>query len=68
MRWNREEYLSHMTFQGSPQEMFTEILGLMVGVDKAWENQGASPDEISPKAFGWDYVPFTGTGVRMGYS
>lgn len=66
MRWNREEYLSHMTFQGSPREMFTEIFGLMVGVDKAWKAQGATPDEISLKAFGWDYVPFTGTGVHMG--
>lgn len=66
MRWNREEYLSHMTFQGSPREMFTEIFGLLVGVDKAWQAQGATADEISLRAFGWDYVPVVGTGAHVG--
>jgi hypothetical protein len=58
MRWTREEYLSHMTFGESPREMFTELFGLLIGLDREWKSQGADEREISLEAFGWDYVPW----------
>ena len=61
MLWTREEYLSHMTFQGSPREMFSELFGPLIGLDAEWRAQGAGEDEISLKAFGWD-------GVRLAYA
>lgn len=63
MLWDREEYLSHMTFHGSKREMFCELFGPLIGLDREWRAQGASNDEISLRAFGWDgvrtaWVPF----------
>ena len=70
MLWSREEYLSHMTFHGSPREMFTELFGPLIGLDEEWRTQGASSDEISLKAFGWDAVKYVrapfGFGARTG--
>ena len=65
MLWTREEYLSHMTFQGSPREMFTELFGPLIGLDEEWRSQGASPDEISLKAFGWDAVKYAGASFDI---
>ncbi|MBR4235698.1 MAG: hypothetical protein IKR85_06510 [Clostridia bacterium] len=58
MLWTRDEYLSHMTFAGSPREMFTELFGPLIGLDAEWRSQGASEDEISLTAFGWDAVKY----------
>lgn len=58
MLWTREEYLSHMTFQGSPREMFVELFGPLIGLDHEWRSQGASEDEISLRAFGFDGVKY----------
>lgn len=70
MIWTREEYLSHMTFKGTKREMFTQLFGPLIGLNQQWRAQGASEDEISLKAFGWDsvkyaWVPFH-TGARSG--
>ena len=54
MIWNREKYLSHCKFQYTGHEMFTEIFGLLVGLDKEWASQGATKDELDLTAFGWD--------------
>lgn len=59
MRWTREEYLSHMTFGESPREMFTELFGLLIGLDEEWKSQGADSSERTLEAFGWDWVPWT---------
>lgn len=56
MTWNREEYIAHMTFEHSDREMFTELFGLLIGLETEWKNQGASEDEIKLSAFGWDNV------------
>lgn len=58
MLWTREEYLSHMTFRGSPREMFVELFGPLINLDREWRNQGASEDEISLRAFGFDGVKY----------
>ena len=70
MIWTREEYLAHMTFEASPREMFCELFGPLVGLDAEWRAQGASEDEISLRAFGWDSVKYAwapaDTGARTG--
>ena len=58
MIWSSEEYISHMTFRESDHEFFTELFGLLINLDDEWRTQGASEDEISLKAFGWDYVKY----------
>ena len=64
MIWTRDEYLSHMTFESSNREMFTELFGPLSMLSSEWRGQGATEDEISLRAFGWDsvkraYVPFS---------
>jgi len=34
MIWDREKYIAHCQFQFTGDEMFTEIFGLLVGLDK----------------------------------
>jgi uroporphyrinogen-III decarboxylase len=45
-----------MTFKSSPGEMLGELMGPLVGLDKEWKAQGASPGELDLTAFGLDYV------------
>ena len=66
MLWSRDEYLSHMTFRGSSREMFTELFGPLVGLDEEWRRQGATEDEISLRAFGWDGVKYSHVPARFG--
>lgn len=66
MRWTREEYIAHMTFQDVGREMFTELFGPLIGLDEEWRRQGAREDEIDLSAFGWDYVPNAWAACRTG--
>jgi len=66
MIWNREEYMAHMSFDYTGKEMFTELFGLLTGLDKEWKAQGASPEELDLSAFGWDSVPYAGAGGGTG--
>ena len=66
MIWNRDEYIAHMTFEYTGKEMFTELFGLLIGLDGEWKSQGATPDEIDLSAFGWDSVLYTGAGGYTG--
>ena len=70
MIWTREEYLAHMTFQGSEREMFCELFGPLKMLEDEWRTAGVDEDIISLRAFGWDgvmmgSVPFS-TGARTG--
>ncbi|MDR1319699.1 MAG: hypothetical protein LBJ90_08740 [Treponema sp.] len=56
MRWNREEFISYMTFGGSSRDMLSETMGLLIGLDKEWIAQGAAADELDLTGFGFDYV------------
>ena len=66
MLWTREEYLAHMTFESSPREMFCELFGPLVGLAEEWRAQGASEDEISLRAFGWDGVKYAWAPANTG--
>ena len=66
MIWDREEYMAHMRFEYTGKEMFTELFGLLVGLEGEWRAQGASDEELNLSAFGWDSVAYTGTGCHTG--
>ena len=66
MIWNREEYIAHMTFEYTGKEMFTELFGLLIGLDDEWKNQGVSQAELDLSAFGWDSVLYVGAGCNTG--
>ncbi len=65
MIWERQEYLDHMTFASSGREFFTELFGLLIGLDEQWRAQGASEDELTLEAFGWDYVKYASVGFDI---
>jgi uroporphyrinogen-III decarboxylase len=66
MKWNRKEYIELMTFGKVERQMFVEMFGLLVGLDKEWLKQGASKDELGLEAFGFDYVPLINCGGYTG--
>ncbi len=66
MIWNREEYLAHMRFQYTGREMFTELFGLLIGLEEEWTAQGASRAELDLSAFGWDSVRKASLPVQTG--
>ena len=66
MIWNREEYIAHMKFEYTGKEMFTELFGLLIGLDEEWKSQGASQNELDLSAFGWDSVLYAGAGCNTG--
>jgi hypothetical protein len=63
MQWRREEYIAHMGFEYTGREMFCELLGPLVGLKEEWQAQGATADETSLQAFGWDSVMNTWVGL-----
>ena len=66
MRWNREEYISLMTFGDSERPMFVELFGPLIGLEEQWRRQGATEREISLDAFDFDYVPVVWSGGATG--
>lgn len=66
MKFSREEYIELMTFGRIERQMFVELFGPLIGLDKEWKAQGATDDEISMIAFDWDYVSVTGCGGNTG--
>jgi len=66
MVWDREKYLAHCKFQYTGHEMFTEIFGLLVGVDKEWINQGATKEEVDLSTFNHDKTLSTVCPVNIG--
>lgn len=68
---SREEYLDYMTFRRNERPLFTEIFGPIVGLKEEWEEQGATPEELSFSAFEYrcearGHVPVN-TGRMGGY-
>ena len=66
MKFTREMYLDLMTFGHAPRPMFSELFGPLVGLDREWEQQGATRDEIEMVGFDWDYVPYIDCGGICG--
>ena len=56
MIWRREQYIAHSNFEFTGREMFCELFGPLVGLDKEWQAQGATADEVAMIGFDWDYV------------
>ncbi len=56
MEWKREEYLAHMRGEFTGKQMFCELFGPLIGLDEEWRRQGATEEEVSLHAFGWDSV------------
>lgn len=52
----RDEYLAYMTGQNPGRPLFAELMGPLIGLEDEWRAQGATEDEISLKAFGFDYI------------
>lgn len=66
MRFTRQQFIDLMTFAGCRRQMFSELFGLLIGLDAEWLSQGASRKEIELTAFDWDYVPFVECGGETG--
>lgn len=66
MKFTREMYLDLMTFGDAPRPMFSELFGPLVGLDREWQQQGATRDEIEMVGFDWDYVPYIDCGGLCG--
>jgi hypothetical protein len=56
MEWLRDRYLDYMAGRRVDRPMFVELFGPLVGLPQEWQAQGASPDEITLEAFGFDFV------------
>lgn len=65
MKYDRERYLSLMTFGHAERDMFVELFGPLVGLEDEWRAQGAEPAELSMEAFDWDWVPVVHCGGNM---
>ncbi len=66
MKFTRQMYVDLMTFGDAPRPMFSELFGPLVGLDREWEQQGASRAEIEMVGFDWDYVPYIDCGGQCG--
>ncbi|MBT9145873.1 MAG: Uroporphyrinogen decarboxylase [candidate division WS2 bacterium] len=66
MIWQREEYIELMTFGKIERQMFSELFGLLVGLEEEWLTQGASREEVELVAFDWDYVSTVECGGNTG--
>lgn len=64
---HRDEYLDHMTFQSNERPLFTEIFGPLIGLKEEWEQQGATEDELSFKAFRYRTADIHGVQVSNGF-
>ncbi len=67
MEWLRDRYLDYMTGRTVDRPLFVELFGPLVGLEEEWRAQGASDDEVTLAAFGFDYVRRAGIEVATGY-
>ncbi len=66
MRFHREQFLELLLFGSCERQMFCELFGPLVGLDKEWREQGATPEELDMTGFDWDYVPYVECGGQTG--
>lgn len=64
MKISRDEYLGCLTFKEIERPYLVELFGPLVGLDEEWRSQGASEEEISLHAFGFDWADFHEMGVN----
>ena len=51
MRFDRERYVSLMTFGHVERDMFVELFGPLVGLEEEWRAQGADAGELRRGVF-----------------
>lgn len=66
MQFRREQFVELLSFGECPRQMFSELFGLLVGLDREWRAQGATAEELALTAFDWDYVPYVECGANAG--
>lgn len=66
MKWHRKDYIDLMTFERADRQMFVELFGPLVGLEKEWLNQGATREEIELTAFDFDYAETVSCGGNTG--
>jgi len=67
MLWNREQYLAYMAdFQDIGRPFFAELFGPLKPLEAEWRAQGASEEEISLDAFGFDGVDYAWAPANTG--
>ena len=66
MGYSRQQFIDLMTFADCRRQMFSELFGLLIGLDGEWLSQGASREELDLTAFDWDYVPYVECGGETG--
>jgi len=62
----RDEYLDYMVGSGGRRPLFVELFGLLIGLEEEWRAQGASEEEITLTAFGFDRVRRHHVAVNTG--
>lgn len=66
MLFHREQYLSHMLFEGSEREWFSELFGPLKQLEDEWRAQKMPEEQIGMTAFDWDYVKTVPLAVDTG--
>ena len=66
MRFSRQQFIDLMTFAECRRQMFSELFGLLIGLEEEWLSQGARREEIELTTFDWDYVPYVECGGETG--
>ena len=64
--WTAEDYIRLMRFEAIERPMFVELFGPIVGLEAEWRAQGASPEELSLDAFGFDWLDAIHLPVDLG--
>lgn len=66
MKFTREQYIELLTFGQVERQMFSELMGPLIGLGEEWRAQGATEDDISMIGFDWDYVDYMNCGGNTG--
>ena len=67
MIWKRDMYISYLAdHEDVGRTMFCELFGPLKQLEDEWRAQGASEDEISLEAFGFDSLDYAWAPVNNG--
>ena len=56
MKRFRNEYINYMAYQQVERPFFCELFGPLIGLEKEWEEQGATSDQLNLTEFCFDYM------------
>lgn len=66
MKWKADRYVDQMSFKTHEKPFFAELFGPLLGLEKEWLDQGATPQEASLRAYGLDHLGVHHIGVHTG--